>query len=306
MKKLASKIIRYVPDVPFFNWLILIMQATIYHRNPLYLFSTGLNAYLLREKIRSHELGQYTDKIRAKDSLANLLGKDVTPRTISIVDSVVSFPVPSGDWIFKSSHNCSGGIIYKDGTLTCAKRILLKDPIENPTEEDIHSVLRKFIETSKHQNLFWTTREACYKSLEPRYFFEELLVDSDRNFFLEIKFHCIKGRVELGYLVVDRHGKNKRAIVDRFGSLLPVSWCKPRDLYKYVNNEGFTIPDNWSELVDFAENIAINFECVRVDLYTDGTDIKVGELTFFHGSGLEPITPRSIDMELGKKLCPSV
>lgn len=302
MKMLASRFLEKVPDNFLFNWLILIAQSSVFHRNPFYPLSKGLNSYLLRAKIRSHNLSPFTDKIQAKIEFQKLLGKDITPKTLSVADDLTDISIPAGNWIFKSSHNCAGGVIYKDGTLSCAKRIVLKSPVVEPSAVEIQEVLGTFIRSSHSQNLFWTTREACYKTLEPRYFFEELLVDQSGEFFSEYKFHCIHGKVELGYLVVDRHGKNKRAIVSKAGELLNVSWCKKRDLHKFEDNSDYKIPKNWQTLISIAEKLSSQFTYVRVDLYTDENRVCIGELTFFHGSGVEPILPLEVDRQLGAKL----
>lgn len=302
MKRIAAKLLEYIPDFLIFNWFVIILQSLIYHKTPFYLFTKGLNAYILRSKIKSHHLSNFADKISAKDEIRCLIGRDIAPATISIVDDVENIVLPPGDWIFKSSHNCSGGIILKNGRLSCAKKIYLETPINNPSIEIILKVLKNFSRSNNSKNLFWTTREACYKALAPRYFFEELLVDGVGEFFSEYKFHCINGKVELVYLVVDRHGNNKRAILNRYCSQLKASWCKRRDLYKFENNTDYIIPANWDDLICISELIANHFKYVRVDLYTDGKEVKIGELTFFHGSGLEPITPSSIDIEFGKML----
>ena len=47
------------------------------------------------------------------------------------------------------------------------------------------------------------------------------------------------------------------------------------------------LPDNFEEMIAVAEKLSKGIPCLRVDLYRLNTgEIKVGELTFFHGSGM--------------------
>ena len=52
-------------------------------------------------------------------------------------------------------------------------------------------------------------------------------------------------------------------------------------------------------MIDLAEKLAIGTTEVRVDFYESGGRLYFGELTFFDGSGLQPILPVEWDKRLG-------
>ena len=61
------------------------------------------------------------------------------------------------------------------------------------------------------------------------------------------------------------------------------------------------LPDNLSDMVAVAEKLSANIPHLRVDIYRlDNGDIKVGELTFFHGGGFSNVfDPPEWDLTFG-------
>lgn len=54
-------------------------------------------------------------------------------------------------------------------------------------------------------------------------------------------------------------------------------------------------PNNLSKLIEVAEQMSSGFNFVRIDLYTDGKTIFVGEITNAHQAGLGRFVPRSAE-----------
>ena len=77
--------------------------------------------------------------------------------------------------------------------------------------------------------------------------------------------------------------------------LLPVK--ETRDNYPIP----IQLPSNLAEMVEIAETLSRGIPCIRVDLYRLSSDeIKVGELTFFHGSGFSNVfVPEEWDRTFG-------
>jgi hypothetical protein len=60
-------------------------------------------------------------------------------------------------------------------------------------------------------------------------------------------------------------------------------------------------PANLETMVEVAEKLAAGFDFVRVDLYSDGNQVYVGELTLYPGGGFERFDPPEYDRIVGDK-----
>ena len=58
-------------------------------------------------------------------------------------------------------------------------------------------------------------------------------------------------------------------------------------------------PQCLGELLEAAKIIAAGFDFLRVDLYIEGDQVYLGEVTAYAGGGLEPFEPRSADLDIG-------
>ena len=61
-------------------------------------------------------------------------------------------------------------------------------------------------------------------------------------------------------------------------------------------------PTNLELLLSLSEKLAERFPFVRTDFYIIGGEIFFGELTFFHGNGMEKFSPKMWDKKLGNLL----
>jgi len=59
-------------------------------------------------------------------------------------------------------------------------------------------------------------------------------------------------------------------------------------------------PDNYDEMVRIVERLSSNFDFVRVDLYTNGQECLVGEITNCHGGACERFIPKSGELVASK------
>lgn len=293
-------ILNKIPCHFFVDKIIVYISSIIFHRSFFYYFGKGLNSYILRNKTSSRELVNFVDKITAKQEVSRLVGAAHTIRTIEIFD-LGNPSVPDGDWVFKANDDFNGALIYRNGVLSDAKHIIFNEPKEHLTKNELIQILIQFANRSK-ENPARITRELVYSAIDRKLFFEELAFeDGVEHLPDEYKFHVVNGVVQICYVVVDRHGRNKRVMLGRTGLQLNIQWCKPRDLYKFKDITFDSVSSRFEQMVDLAERVAQQFEYVRVDVY-DCEVPKVGELTFFHGSGLEPIIPKEVDLKLGALL----
>ncbi len=120
-------------------------------------------------------------------------------------------------------------------------------------------------------NYYRTNREANYKLLEPKVIIEPLIFG--RSNVEDYKVFCYKGVPRLIQVDVDRHIEHKRKYFDANWNELDFSIKYPR------TEKSIPRPTNLSEMLFVAGELAKNFSFVRVDLYSDGSQVYVGEIT---------------------------
>jgi hypothetical protein len=145
------------------------------------------------------------------------------------------------------------------------------------------SRIKRWLQT----NFYDFTREPQYKYLVPRVIVEPLVfgVTNPHDF----KFHCYKGQPKVIQIDIDRYTDHRRLIVD-------LDWVDQGMSMTYPKFEGtLPRPENLSQMTAVAAKLAANFDYVRIDLYSNGVDCMVGEITNTPGNASE--TFASLDME---------
>ena len=69
--------------------------------------------------------------------------------------------------------------------------------------------------------------------------------------------------------------------------------------YKRVSDKKIEKPQCLDELLKLAAKLSEDIPHVRVDFYVINEKIYFGELTFYHGSGLEQFRPESLGIKMG-------
>ena len=119
----------------------------------------------------------------------------------------------------------------------------------------------------------------------------------DKNSIIpyDYKFHCFNGRVEFISVDMNRYADWKRNVYDKDWNLIN---CKMR----LDNGDEVRKPKMLDKLKLLAESLANNFYYVRVDLYSVGSKIYFGELTFSPAGGFQLFSPQKWDRIFGDKL----
>ena len=60
------------------------------------------------------------------------------------------------------------------------------------------------------------------------------------------------------------------------------------------------LPKNLDKMVEYGRILADDFPLVRIDFYEIGDEIKLGEMTFYCGGGILPMTPKEWDYKIGE------
>jgi hypothetical protein len=134
------------------------------------------------------------------------------------------------------------------------------------------------------RNYYFESREANYRTLTPKVVVEPYIfgrVHSDVA--PDYRINCVDGRARS--LMVDLgvySGRRRRAYFDTKWNLLPFTVFFPQQV-------GVPPPANLDEMFEVANRLASGFSFMRVDLYSDGTTILVGELTNCSGGAVTTV-----------------
>ena len=239
---------------------------------------------------RKPEYTAMVDKYEVKRYVADKIGEEYIIPTLGVWDKFddIDFDALPDQFVLKCTHDSGGLVICRD------KRKLNK------------KLIKKKIQKSLKRNYYWHNREWPYKNVKPRIIVEEYLKDEpteaekredgkiscgelqQKHGFLDYKFMCFHGEVKALFLDIGVIGDGEghaeeyyRNVYDREGNLMPV--LETRENYPIE----VELPSNLNEMVNIAEKLSEGIPHVRVDLYRLSTgQIKFGELTFFHGSGM--------------------
>jgi hypothetical protein len=145
-------------------------------------------------------------------------------------------------------------------------------------------------------NYYIESGEINYRTLEPTIIVEPLVFDSDT--VKEFKIFCFCGKPKAILVVSDRFQSLKRKI-------LSVDWSD-LGVRLATNNAGTDIPDKpktLKEMLDLASMLAAYFDgLIRVDLYSDGEQILVSELTNCHLGANEMFVSYKDEVKLSQLL----
>jgi hypothetical protein len=132
-------------------------------------------------------------------------------------------------------------------------------------------------------NLYKVIREVNYKHLKPKVMVEPL-VFGDAN-IMDYKIFCCQGTPRLIQTDIDSHTKHTRKYFDCNWKELDFSLCFER------SHETLARPDNLDQMLAIAAKLSASFPLVRIDLYSDGKQCLVSEITNCHGNVAERFIP---------------
>ena len=135
-------------------------------------------------------------------------------------------------------------------------------------------------------------REPNYRYLAPKVIVEECVPFGGADGPEDFKLFCFFGRVQFIQLDEGRFGTHRRRMYARDWSPLPFTLTR-------APSEVRPAPPNLEAMIAVAERLAAPFEFMRVDLYSDGGRILVGELTSYPGNCASPLIPFEYNEVLG-------
>lgn len=191
----------------------------------------------------------------------------------------IDFDKLPDQFVMKCTHACAFNKIIKD-----------KSKIN---KEELRKIFNKWLKTNYGKK----TREMHYSPIKPRIIIEKYIGELE-HLPTEYKIHVFNGVAKNMYVVT---GRNEDIRYNNYY----IDWT-PFDGSQFngwKKREGtLPIPENWNEMVKFAEDLAREFPFVRVDMYNINGKIYFGEMTFTPAKGTLILDDDRCDFEMGEWL----
>jgi len=228
---------------------------------------------------------QCADKAKVREYVRDCGLGEILIESYGTFDSINDFDVdqiPADEFFLKCNHLSGGNMIIRKGITNMKK------------------VKKQFRHWLK-DNAYYYGFEWPYKNMKPCLVTERILHSSDSHGLLDYKFMCFEGEPKLLFLdigVCNSDGSHAedyyRNIYDMNFNLLDIKETRE-------NKQDSTIvkPKNFDFMISCARRLSKPFPHCRVDLYNIDGKVYFGEITFYHGSGYNSITPLEADLMMG-------
>ena len=222
------------------------------------------------------------DKLKVKNYISNVIGKQYTLPTLGVWKNASDIPFDTlpVEFVLKCNHD-SGSVFFINKSI--------------PTNS---SVLIKSINKKLRFNYYWSGRETPYKFVEPRVFAEPLLKCSDGGELYDYKFFCFNGVPKVFRIDFNRFIEHRANYYDVNGNLIDLGVVS----FPPSHDVELTIPENLSEMLKVASELSRDLPFARVDLYNVDGQIICGEITLFPGAGFSVFIDDKWDECLGEWL----
>lgn len=222
---------------------------------------------------------ELADKIAVRNYVAERIGEQYLIPLLGVWDSFdeVAFDKLPSKFALKCNHGSGMGILVND------KRTL-----------DYTGAKREFDLWMRAKYEYMSGFEMHYANIKPQILAEFMLEPEDGSDLKDYKVFVFNGKVKLIQVDIDRHHIHKRNLYTPDWEYLPYTI-----LYPTAPEVTIERPLCLEELISLAETLAKDFIHVRVDFYVVKNKIYFGEMTFTHGSGVEPFIPEEFGYEMG-------
>lgn len=308
MRKVATVLVDVLPDETYLRMVFPAHTGYLLHLKHPRTFNEKLQWLKLYN--RHEEYTTMVDKVDAKNYVAERIGNKHIIPTIVVYDSVeqIDWRTLPDEFVMKCTHDSGSVIICKD------KKQLDKADAERKMREGLSHTFTKY------------NKEYPYAGVKPRIIVEKLMHDSPETKDLpehsggnlndsnkqicvgrisdnggdlkDYKFFCFDGKVKFFKVDIDRFTRHHANYYTPDGILLPFGEkvCVPDPQKQLI------MPDNLSEMIDYAEKLSAGIPFLRVDFYSVAGNVYFGELTFYPSSGFGAWTSVEVDCQIGYML----
>ena len=227
------------------------------------------------------------DKYEAKKYISNLIGEGYVIPTLGVWDNFdeINFDLLPDQFVLKCTHDSGGLIICRD-----------KSKLNKANA-------KKKLCRSMKRNYYWSSREWPYKNVKPRIIAEPYMEEHncispnhvDASILTDYKFFCFNGIPKVMYITRELDVSQEIDFYDMDFVHLPILL----DDCCYASVPPVK-PKHFEKMKEIAAVLSRNIPHIRVDFYCVDDKLYVGELTFFHSSGMCHIYPEEWDYKLGE------
>lgn len=274
-KNIICKALGIIPDRLYLRMLYRIKTGRKLHINNPKTYSEKLNWLKIYD--RNPLYTKLVDKYEVRDFVSNRIGEEHLFPLLGVWDRFedIDFEKLPDRFVLKCTHDFGSVVI-----------------VDDKKNFDLETA-RKTINDELKFNFFYRGREWAYKNVKPRIIAEENM-QMDSNRLVDYKFFCFGGQVNFMYIAQGRGVDLRYDFFDRDFNHLPVVNGVPNA--DVIPDK----PENYSQMIEFAEKLADGINNVRVDLYNLNGRIYFSEMTFYHNGGMLAFDPYEADVELGK------
>lgn len=272
------EMINFLSDETFLKWRYRIVTHNKLDFNHVNSFNEKIQWLKLYN--RREEYKTWVDKYAVKSYVSKTIGEQYIIPTIggpwNSFDDICIDDLPSC-FVLKSTHDSGSGVYIVD------------DKSKMSREK-----ARKFFNKSLRKNFFYAEREWPYKFVKPQIIAEKYITDSKSGQLMDYKIHVFDGEPKLIQVDFDRYNGHKRNLYD-------CEWNYIDGMIEYPNHPEMKIerPNKLDEMLELSKKLTIGHPYVRADFYIANDNIYFGELTLFHGGGLETMKPSGLNDMMG-------
>lgn len=267
LKQVILMLTKWIPDEPYTKLTYrLIMHEKLDLKNPKNFPEKiqWLKLYGVRP-----EYEQMADKIAVRDIVKERIGEKYLAKVYGTYDKpegIKPEEMPQR-FVLKCSHDSGSIRICRDKSTF--------DFVE----------AKRFLGNRLRLPFYLEGRENVYKHIKPRIICEELLGDGDKV-PCDYKLFCFSGEPELIMVDVDRFEDHQQYFYDKEWQRVHI-----KSGYRAAEGPDLIKPECFDELLNVARVMSKDIPFVRCDFYIVGTRIYFGEMTFYHGAGLQHLYP---------------
>lgn len=278
LKNTISTVLGIVPDRPYLKIMYRVYTGKNLDLDAPESFNEKLQWLKLND--RKPEYTDMVDKYEVRKFIESRIGEGHLIPLLGIWNDPeeIDFDSLPDKFVLKCTHDCEGLAICRD------KASFDRD------------AAKKKLKMALGRNFFYQGREWPYKNVKPRIICEQYMEDDGQEQLTDYKVFNFNGEPKMIQLDYDRFTGHKRQFFDTEWNRMDVSFHFPSD------NKVIEKPAQLDEMLSLAKTLSKGFPQLRTDFYIVGGKIYVGEMTFFHGTGMGRWTPDSFDKTLGSWL----
>lgn len=214
--------------------------------------------------------GFLSDKYLVRDYVAKVVGEEHLVPLLGVWSEPeeIDFEKLPDRFVLKATHGSGWNIIVKDKSSLDQQKTI--ETLKTWLKTD-YSMIYGF--------------ELQYRHCIPQIIAEEYIEELSGGLY-DYKVHCFGGHPVFIQCIGDRGLKEHSGFQDNFD----LEWNKLDWIFEDYPHFPYDVnrPEHFEELLSIAEDLAVGFEYVRVDLYEIGDTIYFGEMTFTPASGAYP------------------